>query len=365
MVSSPDQKQCDNHLMTTYHDGMELGDWRQGAQEAARFDIGLSKVSLQDTPLPSTWDIAKQNFVDSHRTQNIAAAAQNLNTTFDEVNDKIKAATGVSDLFNPMISEASPFMPVKMPDGKLPARPDGDLFEAWKNRVRELKTTHPDALNWDDIETEPERRAYQIMKETRERTNTMSQRLGLIEPGQIPYIGNIPLVGATAALGANMMTSPIAAAAQFAGGMAGTITSPVDTAINLFAGAAGNQAKSIVANAMKNAYINALAQAPLSAAKQYDYEKAGLPTGWRVWLSEVEGAAAAGFLLDAGIRTPVRAARRAMGAQDIGGVFLDAVPRANLAERPEGMAPIDPKVFEAAATGDLKATWKPAPRWTP
>jgi hypothetical protein len=342
--------------MTTYHDGMELGDWQRGAQEAARFDIGLSKVSLQDTPLPSTWDIAKQNFVDSHRTQNIAAAAQNLNTTFDEVNDKIKAATGVSDLFNPMISEASPFMPVKMPDGKLPARPDGDLFEAWKARVRELRTTHPDALNWDEIETEPERRAYQIMKETRERTNTMSQRLGLIEPGQIPYIGNIPLVGATAALGANMMTSPIAAAAQFAGGMAGTITSPVDTAVNLFAGAAGNQAKSIVSNAMKNAYINALAQAPLSAAKQYDYEKAGLPTGWRVWLSEVEGAAAAGFLLDAGVRAPVRAARRAMGAQDLGGVFLDAVPRANLAERPEGMAPIDPKVFEAAASGDLKAT---------
>ena len=29
---------------------------------------------------------------------------------------------------------------------------------------------------------------------------------------------------------------------------------------------------------------------PLSYLKQADYQKAGLPTGWDVWLAEVEGA---------------------------------------------------------------------------
>lgn len=329
--------------------------------DGARELLERHKTSSTERAPASYEEIIRQTWADTTRVQNQDASATNRIEAYDEINDRIKTAIGVSDLLNPAREGAVPRLPGHpvMPGVPYPAQIDGvgtTPIEQWKARIGELRQQHPDALDWDDVLDRPERQALAKMKEVREATERLDQRMGTIRGDDIPYLRNVPLVREVAAVGANLARAPVSTMAQFGAGFAGAMTSPIDAAANVLGFASGTRAMSLLRTASYNALANAAVQAPLSAAKMGDYQAAGLPYGWNVWLSEVEGAASAGFVLDAAFRAPMRAVRAYRGETGLGGVLLDAVPEVKLPPKPEGMAPISPETIAASERGDLAAT---------
>ena len=186
-----------------FRDDMVPGDWR-----AANAEAGLSEASRAVAPLPSAGEIFDQAYEDARRVSNQNALSANMVDTYDEVNARIKAATKV-DIANPMNFFRGPLE---------------DPHENWKKQVNDLRAQHPDALPWDEVLTEPERRGYAKMKEVREASDKQQEALGLVQGREIPYLRNVPIVREAAALGANLATRPISTLAQFAGGFAGSMT---------------------------------------------------------------------------------------------------------------------------------------------
>lgn len=291
----------------------------------------------RSTYAPSLAEIFNQSTEDARRVANWNAHRYNLSEVFDDVAERVKAATGET-IDNPLRGWTL------------------DPQAAWKESIGKLKAKKPDALDWDALAAEPEQRAWGMMKETRETSNDMGQVLGLADP-KAGVLGGVPIMGSVAALARNVATQPGTVLAQMGGSLYGQLSSPADTLGNLIGFGAGRAATSIIKSAVMNAASNAAVQGVLSAGKQGDYAKAGLPSGWKVWLEEVEGAAAMGFALDAGIRTPARAAIRQFGRDvEAGKAFSRNTVRGGFLKDAEPPAPapkIDPETLRKAADGDL------------
>ena len=336
---------------------IEYGNWKPATGGAASLD-----------------ELAKATYDEGIHTSNLNASGVNLTEELDKVNDRIKQATG-ADLFHPY----RPFGATPAPyDMTSMGTPDGASLHPsvtmpkWKQAVRDLATKFPDALPWDMLADEPERKAWEHMKAAREASNEVSERRGLVDSKDVPILGSIPVVkqtlGTAAAFGANAVRDPAAAWTQLSRSLMAQMTSPMDAAANLVGfGLPGAAARSLLKNAAFNGLTNAGVQIPISAYKQGDYKQAGLPYGLEVMLEEVGGAFGTGFALDAGVRGPGRAAISRFG-RDVapdqmlsrntprGGLLLDAI------EKPDVPAPRQPSVavaretIEAAAGGDIKAT---------
>ena len=283
---------------------------------------------------------------DARRVSNWNAHGQNLESVYDEIADRVRQATGEA-IANP-VRQVSLEQPEAL----------------WRQGIERARAKQPDALAWDDLLAEPERRARAMMRETRQRTDAMSAAQGLVAPHDT-WLGGVPVLGSAAAFLANSATAPRVMLAQLLGSLRGQLYSPVDTAGNLVGFGAGAAAKSLVKNALMNAASNAAVQAALSTGKQEDYRKAGLPWGWKVWLEEVEGAAGTGFALDLAVRGPARAAISRFGRETPagttlsrntprGGLLTDAIEDAT--PRPMPRATIDPETLAKAQAGDPVAT---------
>ncbi len=299
-------------------------------------------------------DLRLAAFDDAVKVTNFDARASLVEAGYDRVNDRIKSTLGEeldnpyrSGAFQSLIGQHTPWTPEA-------------AIESWNRRIAELRAKAPDALPWDDLVQAPAREAGATMREARARQQEVSVRRGFIEPRDLGAVGSVPLVGSTLALGTNLARDPAGIVNQFAGSLYGQFHSPIDAAANLLSFGAGRAAWSLIRNAVANAMANAGIQAALSLPKQYDYEKAGLPHGWRVWLEEVEGAAATGFVLDLGIRGPARAAVSRYGRDTPAGTLLSRhTERGGLLQSvPEAPAPrvsIDPETYRKAQEGDLSA----------
>lgn len=306
------------------------------------FDLGPTRGVRPEelaSAAPSLSDIMMRSVDDARRVSNWNAHRYNLTDVYDEIADRVKGATGDA-IENPIRAWS------------------GDPQRAWAEAIGKLKAVKPDALDWDALAAEPEQRAWSMMREAREQTNTMNEVLGLADP-KAGMLGGVPIMGSLSALARNVATQPGTVIAQMAGSLYGQLSSPVDTAANLVGFAAGGAAGSILKNALLNAASNAAVQGVLSAGKQDDYAKAGLPSGWKIWLEEVEGAAATGFALDAGIRTPARAVVQRFGRDvEAGKAFSKNTPRGGFlrdAEPPAATPKVDAQTLRKAADGDLAA----------
>lgn len=324
------------------------------------FDIGPTRaVRSADLEQPTLDDVWTSSIEDARKVTNQNAAYELFHGGFNEVNDQISRATGkaLSNPLGPLETNFSDVFRSLYTRGKDIETLSG--VEAWKKEIEGLRVSHPDALDWDEMLATPARKAWSVMKATRENASDVSERRGLADGSQmpghsIPYVG--PFIGAGGALVANMMRDPAAQLTQIAAGLAGSLSSPIDTGVNLISFGAGGKAVSIARNAALNASINMAAQMPLSALKMDDYKAAGLPYGWRVWAEEVAGAGVAGGLLDAGVRAPARLYRVARGTgAGQGGVFRDAVTTPELPAPPPVREPIAPEVFERARQNDIEA----------
>ncbi len=332
------------------------------------FDLGpvrgLRPDERDDAPVVTTADFARATWDEARHASNLDAHLFNYSTAFDGIADRVKAATGEA-LDNPFRS-AGPAQSVEMLGTFSREAVEGStLYAQWRQRVQELRAKHGDKLDWDDLLEEPGRVAWESMKKAREEADALSERIGMVAPKDVPLVGGIPMLNAIGALGANLVRHPQYTATQLAAGFAGQMTSPADAAVNLLSFGAGGAAKSIIKNATRNALANAAGQALLSAPKQLSYQSAGLPYGAQVWADEVGAAAGAGFVLDAGIRTPARAAIRRFGMDtpagttlsrntERGGILFDAIEDATPAPRPR--LEIDPETMRKAEAGDIAAS---------
>ncbi|MBK8772836.1 MAG: hypothetical protein IPM06_20730 [Rhizobiales bacterium] len=328
-------------------------------------DIEWGRAVPSKGPPVTAGDVYASAIEDSRRVSNINARDENLFDAYEDVNGRIKRATG-KDVANPFGFNA-PVTPVATGGYGYSRFPkQKDPVAEWRRTIADIKGKHPDAMPWDGVEDEPDRIANERMRATREATTELHERTGLVEGDKIPYIGKVPVVRSVAALGANLATQPQLTAAEFAGGLRGQFYSPIDTLSNLAGFGAGKATVSIVKAAMKNAVTNAGIQAPLSGLKQSDYKQAGLPHGWDVWLSEVEGAAGTGFFLDSSIRGPGRAAIKAFGHDtpagttlsrntERGGWLFDATDKLELPSAPTSRPPVDAETVKKAMANDVAA----------
>lgn len=314
------------------------------------FDLGPTRAirpeERADAPVASLSELARTSFEDAHKVTNFDSMSKLIEDGYDSVNDRIKAATG-AELENPTRWGSYSSKPVHMRimGGGDAWTQDGAVAE-WNRRVAEARAKAPDALPWDDLIDEPTRKAGETMRKARADQEDAMIRRGMVDKSHLGMVGKVPLVGAASALAINAARDPLGVAAQFGGSLYGQMHSPADAIANLVGFGAGRAAWSLVKNAAANAVSNAAVQSVLSAGKMSDYEKAGLPYGWKVWLEEVEGAAATGAVLDVSVRGPSRAvARRLSPNTDRGGFFTDAP------ERPA----ISPETFQKAQEGDVAA----------
>ena len=334
------------------------------------FDLGpIRGMRPEERPdsQPDFGTMYSQYVEDARRAQNDQALMGSMVDAYDSINDRIKAATG-TELTNPFRANApTAYDRGAGAPGFAGAIKALDPHAEWKRQIDELRGRHADALPWDDVLSEPERAALARMKEVRDATNKMSQAAGLADPKE-GMLGGIPILGSVAAFGRNIVTNPTATAAQVLGGLRGSLYSAPDAVSNVLGfSLPGAAAKSLIKNATLNALSNAGVQAILSGGKQEDYRKAGLPYGWKVWLEEVEGAAATGFALDLAVRAPARGIISRFGRDtpadtmlsrntERGGLFLDAVTDATPTPRPREQLQIDPETIKRAEAGDVAAS---------
>lgn len=320
------------------------------------FDLGPTRAirpeERSDAPTPSLGELARASYDDAIKVTNFDSMSKLMEDNYDSVNDRIKAATGET-LDNPTRWGSFRTTPILGGEAWTPEFAQA----AWNKRIAELKAKAPDALPWDDLVNEPLARAGETMRQTRQRQEEAMTARGMVDKSHLGVLGQIPILGSASALAINIARDPAGVAAQFGGSLAGQFTSPADAIANILPfGVLRNQAaKSLIKNAAANAAANAGIQAVLSAGKMEDYKKAGLPYGWKVWLEEVEGAAATGAVLDLAIRAPGRAAIRRFGTDtpagttfsrntERGGLFTDAPDRT-----------IAPETFQKAQEGDVAA----------
>ena len=328
-------------------------------------DIEWGRAVPSKGPSVTAGDVYASAIEESRRVSNINARDENLFDAYEDVNGRIKHATG-KDVANPFGFNA-PVTPVATGGYGYSRFPkQKDPVAEWRRTIADIKNKHPDAMPWDGIENEPERIANERMRATRDATTELHERTGLVDAERIPYLGKVPVARSVAALGVNLATHPQLTVAEFAGGLRGQLYSPVDTFSNLVGFGAGTATDSILKAALKNAIVNASVQVPLSGLKQSDYKQAGLPSGWDVWLSEVEGAAGAGFFLDAGIRAPGRAAIKAFGRDapagamlsrntERGGWLMDAPDKLDLPPAPVSRPPVEAETVKKAMANDVAA----------
>lgn len=323
------------------------------------FDIGpYDIVKPEDREAVSLSDYTRQQWDDARRVSTMSARALNLSEAFDEVNDKIAKATGAKDLQNPLMGEAGLFQPVKRSEqAPAPNATGAQPLDIWKARVRELQTTHPDALPWDQIIDEPGRKALERMKSTREATAALDDRAGMAQAIQRPGLGWFDAIySPSEQFIKNMIRRPDLAVAGLGAGFAASMLSAPDAAVNVIGAAWGGKGASLAKNAFFNAAANTIGQAPLSALKQPQYKEAGLPYGWDVWTREVAGAGVAGGLIDVSVRGPARAVKAITGrTEGMGGVFTDAPRAIPLPEQPRARPEIPTELLDRARADDLEA----------
>lgn len=334
----------------------------------SNFDLGpvrgLRPDERDDAPVVSLGEMWNKTWEDTRKAQNFDAHLFNYSNAFDGIADRVKAATGEA-LDNPFRSASARQSVEMLGTFSREAIEGSSLYAQWRQRVQELKAKYGDKLDWDSLADEPGRVAWDSMKKAREEADALSERIGMVAPRDVPLVGGVPVLNAIGALGANLVRHPQYTATQLAAGFAGQMTSPADAAVNLLAFGAGGAAQSIIKNATRNALANAAGQALLSAPKQLSYQSAGLPYGFHVWADEVGAAAGAGFVLDAGIRTPARAAIRRFGMDtpagttlsrntERGGILFDAIEDAT--PKPAARLEIDPETIRKAEAGDIAAS---------
>jgi hypothetical protein len=334
------------------------------AQMPAGVDLGETVGWSPPLEAPTLAEFASATWDDNRKVQNVNAHLFNYSNAFDDISDRVKAATGEA-LENPFRTAPAGEVYGMQTRFSREAVEGSSLYAQWRQNAEALKAKHPDKLDWDALLEEPGRVAWESMKKAREESDALSERAGMVSPRDVPLVGGIPVVNAIAALGGNMLMHPQYTATQLAVSFAAQMTSPVDAAVNLLSFGAGGAAKSIIKAALANALTNASAQALLSAPKQLSYKSAGLPYGTHVWLEEVAAAGATGFALDAAIRTPARAAIRRFGRDtpagttfsrntERGGILFDAVTDATPALRPK--LDIAPETIRKAESGDITAS---------
>lgn len=319
---------------------------------ASTFDIGPYDIVKPEDRQPVTLgDYWKQSWETGVRDTNFQAEAVNLREAFNATNEKIAKATGVSDLVNPV--DYVPGYTARRQTAEEQRAP----YEKWKARIQELQQAHPNALPWADVIEEPERTAYEKMKSIREATAAMEERLGLYQPVRRPGLGLLDQpIGMGEAMVKNLATSPVTWSTGFLAQFAAQSVSPEDAAVNFIPFFGGKAGRSIIKNAFSNAGQNMIGQAALSFGKMPQYERAKLPSGWDQWWAEVSGAAAAGFVLDAGARGVARSYKTAVGkTEGMGGLFTDAPRAIPLPEQPKARPPIPDDLIERARGDDLEA----------
>lgn len=332
------------------------------------FDLGpvraLRPEERSDAVAPSYREWFATTWKEATDASNFDAHLKTYSDAFDGIADRVKAATGEA-LDNPFRSATFGQSAELLTTFSREAIDGSSAYAGWRQRVQELKAKHPDKMDWDSLADEPGKVAFESMKKAREASDTMSERIGMVNPKDIPVLGHVPVVNSIAALGANAVSRPVYTAAQLAASFAAQMTSPADAAVNMISFGVGGAAKSIIKNATLNALSNAAGQALLSGPKQLSYKSAGLPYGLSVWAEEVGAAAGAGFALDAGVRTPGRAAIRRFGGDtpagtsfsrntERGSFWLDAPTDAT----PQVRTPlqIDAETIKKAQSGDIEAS---------
>lgn len=334
------------------------------------FDLGpvraLRPDERDDAPVVGLGEFFNATWEEGRKASNFDAHLKNYSDAFDGIADRVKAATGEA-LDNPFRSATLGQSAELLTTFSREAVDASSPVTAWRQRVRELQAKHADKLDWDSLIDEPGKVAFASMKKAREDADALAERAGMIAPRDVPVLGGVPVVNSIAALGVNAVRHPGYTAAQLAAAIGSQMTSPADAAVNLISFGVGGTAKSIIKNATMNALSNAAGQALLSGPKQLAYQSAGLPYGWGVWAEEVGAAAGAGFAIDAGIRTPIRAAVNRFGRDAEagtlfsrntarGGFFLDAVTDATPTPRVRPTLDIDPETIKKAEAGDLAAS---------
>lgn len=334
------------------------------------FDLGpvraLRPDERDDAPVVGIGEFFNATWEEGRKASNFDAHLKNYSDAFDGIADRVKAATGEA-LDNPFRSATFGQAAELLTTFSREAVDASSPVTAWRQRVRELQAKHADKLDWDSLIDEPGKVAFASMKKAREDADALAERAGMIAPRDVPVLGGVPVVNSIAALGVNAVRHPGYTAAQLAAGFGAQMTSPADAAVNLISFGVGGTAKSIIKNATMNALSNAAGQALLSGPKQIAYQSAGLPYGWGVWAEEVGAAAGAGFAIDAGIRTPIRAAVNRFGRDTEagtlfsrntarGGFFLDAVTDATPTPRVRPTLDIDPETIKKAEAGDIAAS---------
>lgn len=330
------------------------------------FDLGptrgLRPDERDDAPVVSLGQMFGSAVEESHKASNFDAHLFNYSNAFDSISDRVKAATGEA-LDNPFRSATAGQSVEMLGTYSREAVEGSTLYAQWRQRVQELRTKHADKLDWDALLEEPGRVAQESMKKAREDYGELQRRGGMATAADMPL--SDPFFGTILSFGSNAIRHPGLTAAQLLGGLWGQMRSPADAAANVVSFGAAGAAKSILKAALANALTNASAQALLSAPKQLSYKSAGLPYGTHVWLEEVAAAGATGFALDAGIRTPARAAISRFGRDtpagtafsrntERGGILFDAVTDATPAPRPR--IEIDPETIRKAEAGDIAAS---------
>lgn len=194
-----------------------------------------------------------------------------------------------------------------------------DAFQAW---LIEMAQRHPGARDIIQPHLPPGLDLFQAAAQAEQRATDAALRRG----AQPSALTDVPVVGALTDATKQLLTDPLGFAAQAAGGLWGMAHDPFNVSTMLVGPlrAVGLGVRPVLWSGVKNGIANAGVEALQSPGVQAWRALAGLDHGWKEGLKDVEGAFAAGFLLDVGVRSAYRGGRRLQGRtpllDDAGGV---------------------------------------------
>lgn len=279
-------------------------------------------------PEPSSLgDVARIAYTSQHEINNFSALQSAIDAAHDERIDRISKAGGPT-LEHPARAEIDAEI-MEAVRGKATTRglspanySYADIidaqYERFERRLSDLANQRPELAAIADAARPPRAVVGQRLAGIEQRQAEIMAGRGHVQLGQVP-----PFLSPAASFLWNAVRDPAGSAAMIGGSLAGRWDSIPDLAA-MMVGGAGNQAKSIVWNASRQAAWNMVSQAGLEAHVQGWRARAGLEAGWRQASENILMAGVGGFAIDATGRSIARGVKAARGVEGMGGVFKDA-----------------------------------------
>ncbi len=234
---------------------------------------------------------------------------------YDRHSAAVREATGI-DLGNPLRTKRDQ-LGAKRPVGKLLYYAFGlsqmfqDPEDEYQRRLGELAQQRPEFA---DVLRADRRPDFEVTARAAE-ADRVQRDVALRRGGQPSALTDVPVVGAFTDATKMLLTDPFGFVSQAAGGMSGMMLDPANAA-TMFVGplrSVGLGLRPVLWSGVKNGVANAVVEGLQSPATQAWRKAAGLDYGLGEATKDVEGALAAGFLLDVGVRSAYRGARRLQG----------------------------------------------------